>query len=632
MTRTPAAALALCIIGGWCAAGCGAAPPLAPATAAVTVSSNIARGDYAGSKACAGCHAAVTAAWDRSPMRSMTRLAAKVPVEPVFDGRAFEYKDDRATLFSAAGERYMRVGRGAAQPALFRVTKVIGGRYREDFIGQRLAGTEPGGAPAEGHEERVLPVSYLLKDGALRYKGYSVLVPERPYLGRGAVWRQTCIVCHNTMPHLATLYDDLLGPGEATPHLRSKKYLGSVSDQFLPPAQRIELHVTSPDGLDAALRDEIAALGGQLAAGADPTVALETAILTTRKKLGESHLIELGIGCEACHGGSREHAQEPGKKPTFAPVSRFLSVTGAGGRPLSRAEQINHVCARCHTVLFSGYKPTWEGGERPAGGSDSPDSDEDAAGQEAAAQRSPGGATINSGEARDYLLGGCASKMACTDCHDPHAADGFGDRRAAMGRVCEKCHSQYASPAKVAAHTHHRADGAGSECLNCHMARKNMGLDYRLTRYHRIGSPSDPARVLRDRPVECALCHDDKSVGELVETMSAWWGKSYDRGALTALYGAAGLGENALLITIARGKPHEQAVAAAVLGERGRKDAAARLIPVLSNEIPLVRYFARSALESLLGAAYPWDVGAGDAARPAQAQAWIAHQMTGARQ
>ncbi len=613
-------------------AGCGAAMPPAPAAPGGTVTSNITRADYAGSAACAGCHPAVTAAWERSPMRSMTRLARDVPALPAFDGRRFEYKDDRVTLFTAGGERYMSVARGSSPPALHRVTKVIGGRYREDFVGAKLAGPDPGAPIEEGAAERVLPVSYLLNDRTMRYKGYSVLLPERPYLGRGAVWRQTCIVCHNTMPHLTTLYDDLRDPAlttglpERAAPPEPMKYLGSISDRLVPPPAQLELHVTSPEGLRRAVAVEIEALGAAPLGGADIDVALERAIVAVRKRLGERHLIEVGIGCEACHGGSREHAANPLQKPVFAPVSPFLSVTARGGRPLSRAEQINHVCARCHTVLFSGYKPTWEGGERPAGGADSPDTDEETRGHSATPARPPGGATINSGEARDFLLGACASRLACTDCHDPHAPDGFGARRAGMGRVCEKCHSDYATPERIAAHTHHRADGPGSECLNCHMPRKNMGLDYRLTRYHRIGSPSDPARVLRDRPMECSLCHEDKSAVELADTMSAWWGKSYDRAALAALYGSD-VRESALLVTLSRGKPHEQAVAAAVLGERRRRDLAARLIPVLSNEIPLVRYFARHAMEELAGAPFPWDVGAGDAARPAQARSWLAEHL-----
>jgi predicted CXXCH cytochrome family protein len=274
-------------------------------------------------------------------------------------------------------------------------------------------------------------------------------------------------------------------------------------------------------------------------------------------------------------------------------------------------------------VLFSGYRPTWEGGARPHRGEDAFEQ-EDAGpeGPKDAAGRPPGGATINSGEARDFLLGGCASQMACTDCHDPHASDGFGDRRAGMGKVCERCHAQYTTPAQIAAHTHHRADGPGAECLSCHMPRKNMGLDYRLTRYHRVGSPTDPARVLHDRPLECALCHDDKSAREIVDTMSAWWNKTYDRGALSALYGGD-LGRNVLSWTLAAGRPHERAAAAAVLAGKRRRDAAAQILPVLSDERPLVRYFAREALESLVGTPFPWDVGESDAERPARAARWL---------
>src|SRR5262245_5533461 len=104
-------------------AGCGAATPAVKSSPASTVTSNITRADYAGSSACAGCHPAVTAAWEKSPMRSMTRLARNVPVEPVFDGRQFEYKDDRVRLFTAEGERYMSVVRGTSPAVLHRVTK-----------------------------------------------------------------------------------------------------------------------------------------------------------------------------------------------------------------------------------------------------------------------------------------------------------------------------------------------------------------------------------------------------------------------------------------------------------------------------------------------------------------------------
>ena len=146
------------------------------------------------------------------------------------------------------------------------------------------------------------------------------------------------------------------------------------------------------------------------------------------------------------------------------------------------------------------------------------------------------------------------------------------------------------------------------------MPRKNMGLDYELTRYHRIGSPSDRLRVESDRPLECALCHPGEGAGALVDAMERWWGKRYDRGALTRLYGD--LRTPVLEATVKRGLPHEQATALAVLGEQRHARVAEALIAgQLAHEYPLVRYFARRALERLGGK----PIAAGRGAAPARA-------------
>jgi hypothetical protein len=131
------------------------------------------------------------------------------------------------------------------------------------------------------------------------------------------------------------------------------------------------------------------------------------------------------------------------------------------------------------------------------------------------------------------------------------------------------------------------------------MPRKNMGLGYALTRYHRIGSPDEPARVERDRPLECALCHADKTVGDLVGTMESWWGKRYDRAALVELYGA--LDARPIEATLSRGKAHEQAVALSVAERAGLRGATPAVARQLTNPFPLVRYYARRALEALHG-------------------------------
>src|SRR5688572_25364821 len=126
------------------------------------------------------------------------------------------------------------------------------------------------------------------------------------------------------------------------------------------------------------------------------------------------------------------------------------------------------------------------------------------------------------------------------------------------------------------------------------MPRKNMGLGYDLVRYHRIGSPTDRERVEGDRPLECALCHADRSVETLVLTMERWWGKRYNRRALRALYGPD-LRALALDATLLRGKPHEQAVAIGVIGRQRLATRAPLLVEALDNEYPLVRFYAKNA-------------------------------------
>ena len=585
-----AAALALLVAG--CRGPARPGPPSEVPPEARVVSSNVERRDYAGSASCAPCHSEIHDKWQASPMRHMTRAAAADTVRAPFDGSTFHFKGDQVTFEAREGRRYMRIQSEAGGAQLFRVTRVIGGRYREDFTGVEVQSTDAASPPAgDPTAEPVLPASYLLFAKQWRYKGYSVMVKERPRLGKhGAPWRQTCIFCHNTEPYLATVYDDLLGGG--------RTYQGSVTDRLLPEGRLWKMEATDPAALSRALRDELAVLGAPpLPAAASPRDTLDAAVRATWDRFGEAQLVEVGIGCEACHNGAREHTRDPARLPSFEPRSPYLRVATrvAPEAPPTRAAAINHTCARCHTVLFSRYPYTWEGGLRSSA--------------------VPGGSTVNSGEARDFLLGHCAGELRCTACHDPHTEDPRPvlDRlgTVAGNPVCTGCHAQYAAPAALAAHSHHAPDGDGSACLGCHMPRKNAGLAYALTRYHRIGSPTDAARVEKDRPLECALCHADKSVAELTGLMETWWKKRYDRAALRTLYGED-LSVSPLVAAL-RGKPHEQITAAGVLGQRGTRASAAALVPLLSAEIPLVRYWAREAMERLVGRPLAVDLD-GDAA------------------
>jgi predicted CXXCH cytochrome family protein len=569
------------------AVGCADAKTPAAASASVreahAVASNVLRADYAGSASCEPCHPAIHAAFMKSPMHRMTRRVEGSEVHAPFDGRTFRFKGDTVTLEEHDGRRYMKLESLKSGSRLFQITKVIGGRYREDFVGRPVATMqERDGTAASRTAEQIMPVSWLLFEPGFRYKGYSVMVRERGWLEPGMVWRETCIFCHNTAPRLASLYDDLLPD--------AGKYQGSVSERFLPPSRTWKIAPAGDDALVRAVADEVAALGAPRPTG-DVREVLGEAMRETRERFEEKNLIELGIGCEACHNGSKEHTEHPERRPSFEIRSRFLRVEtpATKGAEPTHASFINRTCARCHTVLFSEYPYTWEGGLR---------------------SQSPGGSHINSGEARDFILGGCADRMACPTCHDPHAGS-RPEKLEELGtvsgnRLCTGCHSTFATEDALRKHTHHQPIGAGSACLGCHMPKKNMGLAYKLTRYHRIGSPNDAARVEGDRPLECALCHADQSVKMLVDTMEHWWGRRFDRAKLRALYGR--LEAKPLVATVAYGKPHEVATAVAVLGERGGPEAIPFIATALTSAYPLVRYFARRALEHASGRPVTIDV------------------------
>jgi hypothetical protein len=129
------------------------------------------------------------------------------------------------------------------------------------------------------------------------------------------------------------------------------------------------------------------------------------------------------------------------------------------------------------------------------------------------------------------------------------------------------------------------------------MARKNTGLALDVTRYHRIGSPVDPTRALRDRPLECALCHVDKTVGAMAADIERLWGRRLQGQRLLDLYGS--YEANVISATLTRGLPHEQIAAAGALAEAGVR--ADELWPLLTHPYPLVRHIARRAMERILG-------------------------------
>ena len=305
-----------------------------PGALTVAVQSNVTRQDYAGSAACASCHPDQTAAWRRSPMHGMTRDARDAEVRAPFDGTRWPFKSDAVVLDRRGADRFVRIESAGAVVATYRVTRVIGGRTREDFAGVDVAG---------GSEEVVLPFSFVYGTGAagtagsFRYKGYSVMVRERASLRAGPVWSRTCIFCHNTVPEFDRLVGALAGP-------RSPAYQGEQVDPWLAPERRSRARVADVSAFADVAREEVARLGGTKPRDDDAVGVARRTIDVVRSGFDGEALVEEGIGCEACHGGGREHAADPRVHPSFVPTAPWLEVSPRPSTP----QAINHACARCH--------------------------------------------------------------------------------------------------------------------------------------------------------------------------------------------------------------------------------------------------------------------------------------------
>ena len=285
------------------------------------IASNVLRADYVGSGACADCHADIYKAWAVSPMRNMTRDAATAEIRAPFEGESLQVGSDTCTMTMDGANRVMRVTSPKGDHT-FRITKVIGGRYRRGLRRRRRrqCSREPGFA-AEGRwggDRAGLPATYVFSTKTWRYKGYSVMVKERPLMSWQGEWSKECIGCHNTLPQATMLYDELYGPGLPA-------YQGKLSDRVLPPNKNWPTYLRNSDGMGKVLDAEIAYMGAPPAPG-DTRSKLPAAAAAMEQHLDGKHLVELGVGCEACHNGARVHAADPTIVPAFEQRTPLFAV------------------------------------------------------------------------------------------------------------------------------------------------------------------------------------------------------------------------------------------------------------------------------------------------------------------
>ena len=515
-------------------------------------SHNISPGDYVGPSSCAECHAQEYDRWSHHPHSRMNSNPAPQTVKADFANRRAKEPGGEALFETEGGAYYMSALRDGKRVRRFRVTRVVGSRFMQFFIGKQVEGPEPR-EHALYRVEQKLPYGYDF--GTQRWMPQSYFDPGPPEynaLGKANFdpyaasdpypWSGSCMPCHNTLPYLLRLAaPGRFGFPDADLHVDLARWLDAFSTEMSSARAAVTTHPLSlPDTL----------------------------------RLGPDNLVTMGISCEACHFGARDHVKDNERLPVFGPQSDVLQVSPADRRTsaeLSRKNPyaVNHICAQCHCAPIANY---------PCGGGSS-----------------------NSGEALDFLMGACASQLKCTMCHDPHqarGAEGHDDQREVA--VCVTCHAKYAAPEAAARHAGHPAS-AKVTCLDCHMPRITQGL-MQAVRTHQIGSPTDSRMYATGQPNACNLCHLDKSVSWTAHAIFEKWGK---RVGLEPSWAPAYGGNLERPVGEVWLESRSLAPRLVAVQAYARSPLARRSLPLLWNlledPVPCVRLYSLTALDRLLG-------------------------------
>jgi predicted CXXCH cytochrome family protein len=530
--------------------------------------SNTLPADYVGPEACKGCHKRNYESWARHPHHWMNALATPATVKGDFSGTAaIAYRGGRATFRRAAGKYLMRLQRGAVRRT-YEVTQTIGSRFYQYYAGKQVEGPEP-----KTHHfyrrDHLLPFGYWLAEKEwvpVVHIGPEVPDARRPDPfappDRGpyyADYAAGCNACHTTFP-LADLFARRTAQvGAHAPlalHWSLRGYLEDAHPDLLP-ALSDELNQLVP----VASAEEFGAAGARNHPGGCEAMAGWEA---------SRYAVTLGVSCEACHLGGREHAASGGRvPPRFFPASPHLFVEGrAAPDPGRTHDNVNWACGRCHT----GGRPRFAAGM----------------------------STWNSVEYTDALRGSCYSKLRCADCHNPHRATGTRWSRTAAqdDTLCLKCHDNLRPAAQRQRHTHHPAGSEGARCMNCHMPRINEGLQD-VVRTHMIYSPTRADMIEAGHPNACNLCHTDRPIGWTLRYLKEWYGAAPDARRVAAAYP-----DSAAPVAVGWLKsdnPAVRLVAGAALTRAGDFKALPPLLEALDDEYLVNRQFAAQGLQGMLG-------------------------------
>lgn len=305
----------------------------------------------------------------------------------------------------------------------------------------------------------------------------------------------------------------------------------------------------------------------------------------------QTAMAQLTVSCESCHGPMKQHVEL--KKKGGGPT--------AGGTPATyrfTKDQTLDTCGSCHArraELTGDFAP-----------GDSFSDHYSLTVPDLTDLFYPDGQIREEDYEFTSFLG---TKMhtagvRCGDCHEPHTSKPLF----AGNALCMRCHngSFKGSPLIVPeAHSFHKAESTGNQCVNCHMPQTTY-MQRHARHDHGFTVPDPLLTKEIGVPNACNRCHKDKDANWAIAAVETRYGAKMNRPSrerarwiAKARKGDDGAREPIQRMLKEEKQPLWQATAAAILGEWAlvSRDAAEALLGALQNPDPLVRENAVRALE-----------------------------------
>ena len=234
---------------------------------------------------------------------------------------------------------------------------------------------------------------------------------------------------------------------------------------------------------------------------------------------------EWNVGCERCHGPGSEHVAQQGRPNIVNPAK--LDYVHA-----------NDVCIQCHsqgqplTNPINGKYYDWPVGFRVDGNlSDFWKLEEHKPGVQSFTHFADGTAHKNRMQGNDFVQSLMYTRgVTCFSCHDVHGTRNPAVLWKPANTICLDCHGPNAAngphAASLEAHTHHKPDSAGSECIACHMPKIEQTIGDVNVRAHtfRFITPAETDAL--GIPNACNVCHNDKTSAWSAAALKSWTDRS----------------------------------------------------------------------------------------------------------